>query len=135
MLRWELHDLHFEDLQLAPAGHLISFDVADSKSVRSLFQRRGIFYHEAGTSRLTQLMKKLLQGDGVSAPKWHKCDRHWPVEADVAFEFVGQCYFNTRVVYLFRHPSSHLAIFTDDVGRQDAEEHYREEDGRLRTRE
>jgi hypothetical protein len=47
------------------------------------------------------------------------------------FEFVGQGYMDSSVVYVFRHPGeSRFAIFSDELNRQDADEHYADEERR-----
>lgn len=130
-LRWECSDVRVEGLEPWTDGHLISFVVLGGGEERSLSQQGSVFYQEEGFQLLTSLEKKFKQGDGVSAPKWHKSYRHWPVAGSVSFEFVGQGYFDTQVAYLFRHQSSNqLAIFTDEINRQDAEEHYADEERR-----
>ena len=74
---------------------------------------------------------RLPRGDGVSAPEWHKSDREWPEFDGQKFDFIGQGYIESTVLYLFRgttEPNGPLAIYNDEVNRQDAEDHYRREE-------
>lgn len=127
-LRWELSDVRIEGLDL-DSGHVVTYAVEAPGQSHHLIQDSSSFYQQEGTPRLTCPNKEIDQGDGVSAPQWHKCDRHWPEENGQAYEFVGQGYFINKVAYLFRHPNaSRIAIFTDQIDRQDAEEHYATEE-------
>jgi hypothetical protein len=131
-LRWELRDVVIDSLDLGDDGHLIVYAVEGADgAVRVLTQQDSTFYQEEGSPSLTYLRGKLRQGDGLATPKWHKSDRAWPVEGETAYEFADQGYIGTNVVYLFRHPHlGRVAIFSDEVDRQDAEEHYAEEERR-----
>lgn len=129
--RWELRDVAVEGLKLGSEGHIVSFSIEARDKACTLFQQDSAFYQEEGAPRLSYLKKNLAQGDGISSPRWHKVDRQWPVDDRVPFRFLGQGYIGPTVVYLFAHPTAQrIAIFTDDVKRQDAEEYYAEEEKR-----
>jgi hypothetical protein len=131
-----LRDVTLESLDLGGEGHVIGYAVEGPDGLhRTLYQQESSFYQEEGSPPLTYLQTTLPHGDGFTAPKWHKRDRAWPVEGASVFEFIGQGYFDTSVVYVFRHPGGYrLAIFSDEVDRQDAEEHYAEEERRWKRR-
>jgi hypothetical protein len=130
-LRWELRDVVLQGVTLGSDGHIISFSVDTGARLCVLFQQGGSFYQEEGAERLSCSKKKIAQGDGVSTPRWHKSDREWPVDRGVPLSFIGQCYIGAKVIYLFAHPSTgQFAIFSDDLERQDVEEHYADEERR-----
>ena len=130
-VRFELRDVEVDGLDLGTEGHVVCYLVEGDGRQCLLAQRESSFYQEEDAPAVGYLKRQLRQGEGIAAPRWHKCDRQWPVEGDEPFAFVGQGYFGRKVIYLFRHPSSrHFALFWDDVTRQDAEEHYAEEDAR-----
>ena len=130
-IRFELRDVEVDGLDLGTEGHVECYLVEGEDRCCLLAQRESTFYQEEGAPAVDYLKRKLKQGDGVVTPRWHKCDGQWPAEGDEPYVFVGQGYFGRKVIYLFRHPASgHLVIFWDDVTRQDAEEHYAEEDAR-----
>jgi hypothetical protein len=73
------------------------------------------------------------QGDGIKAPRWHKSDRSWPVVESDKAHFVGQFYYEDTVAYVFVLLGSAgrtYIVFKDEVSRQDAEEHYADEEQR-----
>ena len=137
VFRWEVRDVTLDSLDLGNNGHVIGYAVqAPDEPYRMLYQHTGSsFYEEEGSPPLTCLQKQLRQGDGIRAPKWHKGDRAWPVAGTSVFEFVGQGYVASEVIYVFRHPSEYrFAIFSDALHRQDADEHYADEERRWRRR-
>ena len=130
--RFEIADAVIDGLDLGTDGHIVCYLVEGDGRHCLLAQREWLFYQEEGAPEIASLDSKLKQGDGIIAPRWHKCDREWPVANGKPLVFCGQGYFDRNVIYLFRDPSSgRLAIFCDDVARQDAEEHYAEEDARM----
>jgi len=119
-------------------GYFLVYEVSADNCSYHLQQQRTAFYVRDGSPDPSDRKGKVPQGDGVAAPRWHKCDRLWPVLDGQPYSFVGQGYYQSMVVYLFRLPSTTgeaLAIFHDDVDRQDAEEHYRLEDRAWRDKQ
>lgn len=133
-LRYDFADFQVVD-RAASDGYFLVYSVAQDSKVTYLQQVRTQFYVPDGVPAPGDRRGRLPSGDGSSAPQWHKSDRCWPELAGEPFAFVGQGYHDLMVVYLFRSPRSvgeYLAIWTDHLDRQDAEEHYRLEEARDR---
>ncbi len=130
VLRWEISDFEISGFSLT-SGHFLSFRVTDAKGSQDLLQGKSVFFAGESLPRLEGAAINVPQGDGVVAPKWHKCDRAWPELDGVKARFVGQFYFESTVAYLFSVKNGALdvyAVFKDEIDRQDAEEHYAEEE-------
>lgn len=132
-LRWECNDVELDGFDMPSDGHVVTYLVASDGRQRMLSQQHSSFFQEEDAPPPSRLRKRIAQGDGRSTPWWHKSDRQWPAEDSQAFDFIGQGYFEGEVVYLFKHPSSdRVAVFADELARQDAEAHYSEEGARTR---
>lgn len=131
-LRYDLQNLLLRGLEL-PDGHVLVLAVhhPDEPSVH-LTQGHSVFYTEECMPPPGMTPGEISQGDGASAPRWHKSDRSWPLHPDGSrFTFLGQGYIGDLVLYLFRSEiaeGSGFAIFSDELSRQCTEEHYRLKD-------
>lgn len=132
VLRWERKDFIVEGLKPSD-GWFVSFRVSDASGSQDLLQFRSAFFTPERITGLRAFTEDIPQGDGVEAPRWHKGDRSWPiVESDKAL-FVGQFYYDDTVAYVFvllRNGGRTYIAFKDEVFRQDAEEHYADEEKR-----
>jgi hypothetical protein len=129
VLRWERRDFAVDGLKPSD-GWFVSYSVSDASGVQDLLQFRTPFFAPMPIAGLRGVGAEVAQGDGVSAPRWHKSDRAWPSVGEEEAHFVGQFYYDEVVAYLFvlLHEAKRLyVVFKDEVSRQDAEEHYRDE--------
>lgn len=132
VLRWELAEFEISGFPKTD-GHFLSFRITDVNGSQDLLQGKSLFFASELLPRIESSGDSSEQGDGIIAPKWHKCDRAWPILNGVKAGFLGQFYFGTTVAYLFSLPHNSeqaYIIFKDEVNRQDAEEHYTDEESR-----
>lgn len=140
VLRWEMSDFDIEELDKED-GHFHTFVASFRGKEYDLVQSEYVFWTNEAPAGLKYRDPPMKPRDHTGPwPKWHKCDRCWPALDGVLYEFVGQFYYDAgdyNVGYLFVHPTADgplLAIYGDKPSRQDAEEHYREEESRERGR-
>jgi len=130
VLRYNITDFEIDGLDVSD-GHFLVYRVASAEHHEFLSQSRSVFFVSDDHPAPKRKSDDLPEGDGVLAPKWHKCDRHWPFQNDTPYSFLGQGYYGDKVFYIFVPDSKtlkHFAIFQDDISRQDAEEHYKLEE-------
>jgi len=126
VLRYNIADFEIDGLDVSDGSFLV-YHVATAEHGEFLSQSRSVFFVSSDHPAPKRKSEDLPEGDGVAAPKWHKCDRHWPVRDDRPYSFLGQGYYGQTVFYLFVPDAKEkklFAIFHDDIARQDAEEHY-----------
>ncbi len=127
-LRWEKRDFEIEGMESSDSW-FISYRVIDAAETHELIQFRSSHYIESQISGLRSISVK-EQGDGVTAPKWHRSEHPWPAIEEEKARFVGQFYYETTVAYLYLISHEGRLSFValdDDVSLQDIEDHYADE--------
>ena len=132
LYRWENQDFVFEEERSADGWFLtVCLELADS--TYQLHQYDSTFYTSRPTGGLKAKLQSWIKPLGKDRPHWkRRSDRWWPISHGSPLHFIGQFGIGAYACYLFSDLRADplIAAHVDDLGTQDAEDHYDGEEKR-----